>query len=254
MHRLEGRVAIITGGGGAIGRATARRLAREGASVVVADLNAGAAESVAAELRENGSSAVAVQVDVTDEASVQALIARAVEAFGRIDVLHNNAGILLPGSVTDATLADWNRTLAVNATGAFLCSKYALPVMLANGGGSIIHTSSTSGLVGEPAIAAYCASKGAVLMLAKQMSIDYARKGVRVNAICPGWIDTAFNDPVIALAGGKAALGPFVDMFIPMGRQGVPEEIADAVAFLASDDSRLMTGAALVVDAGLTAQ
>lgn len=254
MRRLEGKVAIITGGGGAIGRATAARLASEGAAVVVADLHAGAAEAVAADVRAAGGRAMAVQVDVTDETSVQALVERAVEAFSRIDILHNNAGILLPGSAADATLADWNRSIAVNATGAFLCSKHTIPVMLRNGGGSIVHTSSTSGLVGEPNIAAYCASKGAVLMLAKQMSIDYARQGIRVNAICPGWIDTAFNDPVVIPAGGKEALAPFIDVFVPMGRQGQPEEIADAVAFLASDDSRLMTGAVLVVDGGLTAQ
>lgn len=250
MGRFDGKVAIITGGAGAIGRATARRLTRDGCRVVVADLDERRASAVAAEL---GDSAIGVGVDVTDEESVRSLVARAIERFGRVDILHNNAGVLLPGSVTELSRAQWDRTLAVNVTGAFLCSKHVIPVMQRAGGGSIIHTSSTSGFVGEPGIAAYCASKGAVVMLAKQMAIDYARQGIRVNAICPGWIDTPFNDPVIERTGGREALQPYVEQMVPMGRQGTPEEVADVVAFLASDDSRLMTGSAVVVDAGLTA-
>jgi dihydroanticapsin dehydrogenase len=126
--------------------------------------------------------------------------------------------------------------------------------MLANGGGSIVHMSSTAGLVGEASIAAYCASKGGVLMLARQMAIDYARQGVRVNVICPGWIDTPFNDPAIEAGGGKEALLPFVDQMVPIGRQGTPDEVADVVAFIVSDDARLMTGSIVTVDGGLTAQ
>ena len=254
MRRLEDRVAIITGGGGAIGQATARRLAGEGAAVVVADLGEDAAEAAASELRAAGARAIAVAVDVTSEAAVGALVERALGAFGRIDVLHNNAGVLLPGSVTEVSVEAWSRTLAVNVTGAFLCSRAVLPTMVAAGRGSIIHTSSVSGFVGEAGIAAYCASKGALVMLARQMAVDYARQGIRVNALCPGWIDTPFNDPAIERAGGKEALAPFIDLFVPMGRQGTPDEVADAVAFLASDDSRYMTGAALIVDGGLTAQ
>jgi len=169
-------------------------------------------------------------------------------------VLHSNAGVLLPGSVTELSLDDWRRTLDVNLTGAFLLSREAIPAMVADGGGSIILTSSVSGIVAEPAIAAYCATKGGLIMLAKQMSVDYARSGIRVNAICPGWIDTPFNDPVIERSGGRDALQPWIDAMVPMGRQGTPEEVADAVLFLACDESRLMTGHALVVDAGLTAQ
>ena len=254
MRRLEDRVAIITGGGGAIGRATARRLAAEGAAVVVGDLLAASAGSVADVIRADGGRSIAVAVDVTDEASVGALVDGALAAYGRIDILHNNAGVLLPGSVTEVTVAAWSKTLAVNVTGAFLCSRTVLPAMISAGRGSIIHTSSVSGFVGEAGIAAYCASKGALVMLARQMAVDYARQGIRVNALCPGWIDTPFNDPAIERAGGREALAPFIDVFVPMGRQGTPEEVADAVAFLASDDSRYMTGAALVVDGGLTAQ
>jgi NAD(P)-dependent dehydrogenase (short-subunit alcohol dehydrogenase family) len=221
---------------------------------VLADLDPTSAASAADGIRSAGGRAVGRGVDVADEAGVGALVAGVLDEFGRIDILHNNAGVLLPGSVTDVAVEAWTRTLAVNVTGAFLCSRAVLPAMIRAGRGSIIHTSSVSGIVGEAGIAAYCASKGALVMLARQMAIDYARHGIRVNAICPGWIDTPFNDPAIERAGGHQALAPFIDVFIPMGRQGAPDEVADAVAFLASDDSRYVTGAALVVDGGLTAQ
>jgi dihydroanticapsin dehydrogenase len=254
MRRLEGKVALITGGAGAIGAATARRFAAEGATVVVGDRDGDRAAIVAESLRDGGTEALALAVDVSSEASVADLVARTTDAYGRIDILFTCAGILVSGSVTETSLADWQRTLDVNLTGPFLASRHVVPVMISNGGGSIIHMSSTAGLVGETSIAAYCASKGGVLMLARQMALDYARQGVRVNVICPGWIDTPFNDPAIEAAGGKDALQPFVDQVVPFGRQGSPEEVADVVAFLASDDARLMTGSVVTVDGGLTAQ
>jgi len=254
MGRLEGKVALITGGAGAIGQATARRFAADGATVVVADRDAAGAEAVAGALRDGGAQAIGLAVDVTSEASVIALVAQATATYGRIDILFTCAGVLVSGSVTQTSLPDWQRTLDVNLTGPFLASKHVVPVMIANGGGSIVHMSSTAGLVGETAIAAYCASKGGVLMLARQMALDFARQGVRVNVICPGWIDTPFNDPAIEAAGGKEALSPFVDLMVPLGRQGSPDEVADVVAFLASDDARLMTGSIVTVDGGLTAQ
>jgi len=254
MGRLQGKVALITGGAGAIGRATAQRFAADGASVVVADRDGQRADEVAGALRDSGAQALGVAVDVTSEASVAGLVGQATATFGRIDILFTCAGVLVTGSVTETSLADWERSLAVNLTGPFLASRHVVPVMIANGGGSIVHMSSTAGLVGETSIAAYCASKGGVLMLARQMALDYARQGVRVNVVCPGWIDTPFNDPAIEAAGGRAALMPFVDQMVPMGRQGTPDEVADVVAFLASDDARLMTGSIVTVDGGLTAQ
>lgn len=253
MGRLDGKVALITGGAGSIGLATARRFVADGASVVIADREASRLDELAVSLSDRGGRALGIAADVTSEASVAALVEQATQAFGRIDILFTCAGLLVSGSVTETSLADWQRTLAVNLTGPFLASKFVVPVMVANGGGSIVHMSSTAGLVGETSIAAYCASKGGVVMLARQMALDFARHGVRVNVVCPGWIDTPFNDPAIAAAGGRDALSPFVDQMVPLGRQGSPEEVADVVAFLASDEARLMTGSIVTIDGGLTA-
>jgi meso-butanediol dehydrogenase / (S,S)-butanediol dehydrogenase / diacetyl reductase len=250
---LDGKVTLITGGAGAIGLATARRCSEEGATVIIADLDGTRVERAADDLRARGTDVRALQVDVTSDGSVAAMVADVASVNGRVDVLFTSAGFLSAGSVTDASLDDWHRTLAVNVTGTFLCARHVVPVMVAGGGGSIVVMSSTAGLVAEPDIAAYCASKGAVLMLGRQMAIDYARQGIRVNVICPGWIDTPFNDPVIARSGPEA-VSPPIDTIIPLGRQGHPDEVADVVVFLASDASRLMTGSVVVADGGLTAQ
>lgn len=254
MGRFDGRVVLITGGAGAIGAAAARRLAADGAAVAIADRDARRAQGVAAELGDAGAPSLGIEVDVTDDTSVRDMIAATERRFGRLDALFTCSGVLATGSVTETSLADWDRTLAVNLTGSFLAARHAIPAMLRSGGGAIVLMSSTAGVVAERSIAAYCASKGGVVMLGRQMALDYARQGVRVNVVCPGWIDTPFNDPAIERSGGREALDPFIDMLVPMGRQGQPEEVADVVAFLLSDDARLMTGSVVMVDAGLTAQ
>ncbi|MFL5710582.1 MAG: SDR family NAD(P)-dependent oxidoreductase [Chloroflexota bacterium] len=251
---LDGKVALITGGAGAIGLATARRCAEEGARVVIADRDAARLDRAATDLRDGGLDVVALAVDVTSEASVRELLARIATDHGRLDILFTSAGVLVSGSVVETSLEEWQRTLAVNLTGTFLCAKYAVPLMLAGGGGSIVLMSSTSGLVAEQATAAYCASKGGIVMLGRQMALDFARDGIRVNVVCPGWIDTPFNDPAVERSGGVEALAPFIEAMVPIGRQGEPEEVADVVVFLASDRSRLMTGSVVVADGGLTAR
>jgi dihydroanticapsin dehydrogenase len=254
MGRLDGKAALITGAGSGIGAATAELFAAEGAAVSVVDVRTEAAEQVAEGIRRRGGEALGLGGDVSDPADVERFVGETIAAFEVLHILHNHAGVLLPGTALTLSVEDWQRTLAVNVTGAFLCSKHALPHLIRSGVGSIINTSSTAGVVAEPNIVAYCASKGALVMLTKQMALDFARQGVRVNCLCPGWIDTAFNDPVIEESGGRDALEPYIDAFIPMGRQGTPIEVAKAALFLASDDSSLLTGHALVVDAGLTAQ
>jgi NAD(P)-dependent dehydrogenase (short-subunit alcohol dehydrogenase family) len=249
--RFEGKVVVVTGAGHGIGRATAHRFAREGGEVIVVDINEASAAETAGLISEDGGVALAIAADVSDERAVGDLGSRIAADRGRVDVLHNNAGRLRGGSVTDLSVDEWDRTFAVNVRSMFLVSRAVIPLMLPNGG-AIVNTASTSGLVGEMGIPAYNSSKGAVVNLTRQLAADYTREGIRVNCVCPGWIPTGFNDPVLADMTDDE-VEAMVKATVPMGRQGTPEEIAAAVTFLASDDATYITGHALVVDGGLTA-
>lgn len=248
MKRFDGRVAVVTGGGHGIGRASALRLAAEGAAVAVLDVDGDGAQETA---ERAGGGSTAFSCDVSDANAVREAIDATVARFGGVDVLHSNAGVLLPGGAAEATPEDWDRTFAVNVRGMFLLARAVVPVMRERGGGAIINTASTAGIAAEPDLAAYCASKGAVIQLTRQLAVDYSRDGIRVNCVCPGWIDTGFNDPML-VGVGEEELAELIDRMVPLGRQGTPEEVAAVVAFLASEDASLVTGHALVADGGLT--
>lgn len=253
--RLRGGTALVTGGGGGIGRASALRMGQEGAQVAVVDLDHDAAAETADLLASNDVHAAAFQCDVADPAAVEVAVEACIERFGRIDYLHNNAGVLIPGNALTQRLDDWDRHFAVNVRGTFLVSRAVIPHMQRQGGGAIVNTASSAGLVGEPDCVAYDSSKHAIVGLTRQMAMDFARDGIRVNCICPGWIDTGFNDPIFEQAGmDEAAIAALVHEAVPLDRQGVAEDVAPAVAFLMSDDARYITGHPLSIDGGLVAR
>ncbi len=251
--KLKGKVAIITGAGSGIGRASALLFAREGARVIVADLVAAAGEETVAEIKATGGEAIFVQVDVSKAAEVEQMVQVAVESYSRLDILYNNAGLTLPAMVTETTEEIWTRSIDVNLKGVMLGCKYAIPEMLKNGGGSIINTASMLGLVASPRQAPYCAAKGGVVLLTKQVAIDYARDNIRVNCICPSEVDTPMHRKFIEESPDPEATKKRLMERIPLNRVAQPEEIATVALFLASDDSSYITGVALPVDGGLTA-
>jgi NAD(P)-dependent dehydrogenase (short-subunit alcohol dehydrogenase family) len=249
-HQLDGKIALVTGAASGIGRATALLFAREGASVVLADVNESAGRAAATEITQHGGRAISEPADVTRAEDCQRVVERAVRDFGGIHILFNNAGIIRRATVVELSETDWDRVMAVNVKSIFLMSRQVIPFMAAAGGGSIINTASGWGLAGGPRAAVYCASKGAVVLLTKAMAIDHGPQNIRVNCICPGDTDTAM------LRNEAQQLGEADDKFLaeatkrPLGRVGKPDEIAQAALYLASDAASFVTGTALVVDGG----
>lgn len=252
--RIAGKVCVVTGAGSGIGRASAIRLAEEGGLVLCTDLNGATARETAELARSAGGGASSKQVDVSDSSAVDAMIAGAVEQYGRLDVLVNNAGVNIPGVLHEVADEVIERTLAVNVKGQIYGCRAAIPHMLAGGGGSIVNISSVNGLVSEPFLAVYSASKGASVMLTKGVALDYAKLGIRCNVICPGWVDTPINYAHAEMLGGLAHVYETIGSFQPIGRPGEPREIANVVLFLASDETSFMTGSVLAVDGGMTSQ
>ncbi|RME66152.1 MAG: glucose 1-dehydrogenase [Alphaproteobacteria bacterium] len=253
MPRVKDKVAIVTGAASVpgLGNEIARTLAREGASVVVSDIDEAGARACAETIEKNGGKALALKQDVTDEAAWAATVDKAVAAYGRLDILVNNAGIAVLRTLEQMTLADFERQIDVNLTSVFLGTKYAVPAMLKSGGGSIVNLSSVAGLVGIPGVSAYAASKAGVRLFSKAIAMEYAQRNIRCNSVHPGVILT--NMQQVAIEDNPEQYEA-INNSIPMKHMGEPADIANCVLYLASDESKYVTGAEFVVDGGLTAQ
>lgn len=253
--RFAGKVAVVTGGASGIGRATAERFMEEGAKVAIIDVSQRLGEEALSEMRRRGFDPLLLVGDVTASPDVRKMVDEILDRFGRIDVLFNNAGILVEGTVEEVTEEDWDRIMAVNVKGVFLMAKEIAPLMAKQGGGVIVNTASCSGLVGDRGAIAYNTSKGAVVLMTKCLALDYALKNVRVNCVCPGEIETPMFLQEVARRGVPVEeYRAEVCEYHPIGRLGKPHEVANTVLFLASDDASFITGAAVSVDGGYTCQ
>jgi NAD(P)-dependent dehydrogenase (short-subunit alcohol dehydrogenase family) len=263
--RVKGKVALVTGGASGIGRACALRLGQEGAAIVVTDIQDDQGRDCAAKIKQAGSDAIYLHHDVSREEDWIKIVSETKSRFGRLDILVNNAGIAIAGPITGMSLADWRRQESINLDGVFLGTKHALPLMRAGGGGSIVNISSLAGLKGSANLAGYCATKGGVRLFTKAVAMECAalKDNVRVNSVHPGIIETpiwlSIVPGVAGAPGSPVAAGanaPDLDAmsaaFVPVGKKGLPDDIAAGVLFLASDESRYMTGTELVIDGGLS--
>jgi NAD(P)-dependent dehydrogenase (short-subunit alcohol dehydrogenase family) len=247
--RLKNRIAVITGSGSGIGRATAVEFAKAGASVAVADIHYANALETVRQIEEAGGLARAFQTDVSEAQSVQRLVEEVLRAFPRIHVLVNNAAIQVNKTVEDTTVEEWNRQVAVNVGGVFLCSKFFLPALKASKG-TIINMSSVNGFFVEPLCAGYCATKAAIIGLTKAMAIDHGKDGIRINCICPGYIDAGLAAGYFLAQPDPEAARQAAGKLHALGRIGRPEEVGRVAVFLASDDASFVTGSAVVADGG----
>jgi dihydroanticapsin dehydrogenase len=252
--RVQNLVAIVTGAGSGIGQASAIRLAEEGATVVCADRNSGSLEITKKLIADLNLRSESYVIDISDSTSCDELVAHTANTYGSVDILVNNAGVNLPGVFHEVSNETIDQTLDVNIKGAMYLTRAAIPHMLKNNRGSIVNMSSVNGLVSEPFLSVYSASKGAIVMLTRGIALDYAKQGIRCNAICPGWVDTPINYAHAELLGGIDHVYSTISTFQPIGRPGTSREIANLVLFLASDESSFMTGSIVSADGGMTAQ
>lgn len=249
---LKDQVAIVTGAGSGIGRAGAMIMAREGADVVVFDRNIDGAEETAALIKARGGNAEAVEIDVTDDGGLEGAISEVHARYGRIDILHNHAGAQVEGNLEDVSLDGFDRSWDLNVRSHFVAARAVMPHMRAAGRGVILNTASSSGILYDREMVAYTTTKHAVIAMTKQIAGDYGRYGIRVNALCPGWVDTPFNEPFIRQLGGRAAIEDYIRKRVPLGRWADVDEIAEPILFLVSSRSSYVTGQILVCDGGET--
>lgn len=249
---LKDKVAIVTGAGSGIGRASAEIMAREGATVVVLDRDENAGQQTAERVTLDGGKACSIALDVTDDEALTKSIHDVHARFGRIDILHNHAGAQVEGNLEDVSVEGFDRSWDLNVRSHFLAARTVMPYMRQAGSGVILNTSSSSGVLYDREMIAYTTTKHAVIAMTRQMAGDYAKHGIRVNALCPGWVDTPFNEPFIRQIGGRHAIEAYISTRVPMGRWADVQEIAEPILFLVSDRSSYITGQILVADGGET--